>query len=135
MYFPFLTCEVKCGGAAFDVADRQNAHSMRGIVELFRLVKRAFSIPHDHSSMRIYGHYSLVDGDKTTFYRHPILNSILRQWKTGRSGRHTISRPSTTYGCRLTWKESVQLSIRYRPIWILRSHSNLSQGNPDFHKG
>ncbi|KND87242.1 hypothetical protein TOPH_08106, partial [Tolypocladium ophioglossoides CBS 100239] len=44
MYFPFLTCEVKCGAAALDIADRQNAHSMtlavRGIVELFRAVKR-----------------------------------------------------------------------------------------------
>lgn len=44
MYFPFLTCEVKCGAAALDIADRQNAHSMilavRGVVELFRLVKR-----------------------------------------------------------------------------------------------
>jgi len=28
MYFPFLTCEVKCGAAALDVADRQNAYSM-----------------------------------------------------------------------------------------------------------
>ena len=54
---------------------------VRGIVELFRLVKRekelhrqilAFSISHDHSSVRIYGHYPLVDGYKTTFYRHPI---------------------------------------------------------------
>lgn len=27
MYFSFLTCEVKCGTAALDVADRQNAHS------------------------------------------------------------------------------------------------------------
>jgi hypothetical protein len=66
MYFPFLTCEVKCGAAALDVADRQNAHSMtlavRAIVELFRLVKRdqelhrrilAFSISHDHRSVRI----------------------------------------------------------------------------------
>jgi hypothetical protein len=85
MYFPFLTCEVKCGAAALDVADRQNAHSMtiavRGIVELFRCVKRekelhreilAFSISHDHSTVRIYGHYALIDGSKTTFYRHPI---------------------------------------------------------------
>jgi hypothetical protein len=85
MYFPFLTCEVKCGAAALDVADRQNAHSMtlavRGTVELFRLVKRekelhreilAFSISHDHSTVRIYGHYALIDGSKTTFYRHPI---------------------------------------------------------------
>jgi hypothetical protein len=85
MYFPFLTCEVKCGAAALDIADRQNAHSMtmavRGIIELFRLVKRenelhreilAFSLSHDHRTVRIYGHYPLIDGDKTTFYRHPI---------------------------------------------------------------
>jgi hypothetical protein len=85
MYFPFLTCEVKCGAAALDIADRQNAHSMtlavRGIIELFRLRKRqkelhreilAFSISHDHRTVRIYGHYALTDGAKTTFYRHPI---------------------------------------------------------------
>ena len=84
-YFPFLTCEVKCGQQALDIADRQNAHSMtlavRGVVELFRHVKRekelhreilAFSISHDHSSVRIYGHYPIIEGDKTTFYRHPI---------------------------------------------------------------
>lgn len=28
MYFLFLTCEVKCGASALDIADRQNAHSM-----------------------------------------------------------------------------------------------------------
>ena len=85
MYFPFLTCEVKCGAAALDLADRQNAHSMtcaiRGIVELYKTVKRekelhreilAFSISHDHRSVRIYGHYAVIVGDKTTFYRHPI---------------------------------------------------------------
>jgi hypothetical protein len=85
MYFPFLTCEVKCGAAALDIADRQNAHSMtvavRGIVELFKAVKRekeldreilAFSISHDHRSVRIYGHYPVIEREKTTFYRHPI---------------------------------------------------------------
>ena len=85
MYFPFLTCEVKCGAAALDIADRQNAHSMtiavRGVVELYRAVKRekelhrkilAFSISHDHRSVRIYGHYPIIDGNKTTFYRHSI---------------------------------------------------------------
>lgn len=85
MYFPFLTCEVKCGAAALNVADRQNAHSMtvavKGIVELFKAVKRenelhreilTFSISHDDTSVRIYGHYSVIEGDKTTFYRHPI---------------------------------------------------------------
>ncbi|RTE68898.1 hypothetical protein BHE90_016723, partial [Fusarium euwallaceae] len=85
MYFPFLTCEVKCGAAALDVADRQNAHSMtlavRAFAELFRAVKRegeihrqilAFSISHDHRSVRIYGHYPVVDGKKIKYYRHPI---------------------------------------------------------------
>lgn len=55
--------------------------AVRGVVELFRLVKRekelhreilAFSISHDHRTVRIYGHYALIEGDKTTFYRHPI---------------------------------------------------------------
>jgi len=32
----------------------------------------AFSISHDHTSVRIYGHYPVIKGDKTTFYRHPI---------------------------------------------------------------
>lgn len=85
MYFPFFTCEVKCGAAALDFADRQNAQSMsvalRALVVLFRYIKRekeldreilAFSLSHDHRSVRIYGHYPVIEGDKTTFYRHPI---------------------------------------------------------------
>jgi len=85
MYFPFLTCEAKCGAAALDIADRQNAHSMtvavRALVELYKAVKRekeldreilAFSISHDHRSVRIYGHYPVIEGNKTTFYCHPI---------------------------------------------------------------
>ncbi|KAK5253999.1 hypothetical protein LTR40_011058 [Exophiala xenobiotica] len=85
MYFPFFSSEVKCGAAALDVADRQNAHSMtlavRGVVELFRLVKReqelhqeilAFSISHDNETVRIYGHYPVIEGKKTSFYRHTI---------------------------------------------------------------
>ncbi|EGC48973.1 conserved hypothetical protein [Histoplasma capsulatum var. duboisii H88] len=84
MYFPFLTSEVK-GTAALDIADRQNAHSMtlavRGVVELFKLVGRedevnreilAFSISHDSRAVRIYGHYAVIEGSKTSFYRHPI---------------------------------------------------------------
>jgi hypothetical protein len=60
---------------------RRAMKSVRGTVELFRLVKRenelhreilAFSISHDHSTVRIYGHYALIDGSKTTFYRHLI---------------------------------------------------------------
>ncbi|KAM5451727.1 hypothetical protein MaudCBS49596_003554 [Microsporum audouinii] len=84
-YFPFMTSEVKCRKAALDIADRQNAHSMtlavRGVVELFRVVKRlkelnreilGFSISHDHCSVRIYGHYPIIDGEKVTYYRHTI---------------------------------------------------------------
>ncbi|EQL33493.1 hypothetical protein BDBG_01427 [Blastomyces gilchristii SLH14081] len=85
MYFPFMTAEVKCGMTALDIADRQNAHSMtlsvRGVVKLFRVVKRekelhqqilSFSISHDHQMVRIYGHYPVIDGDKTVYHRHPI---------------------------------------------------------------
>jgi hypothetical protein len=85
MHFPFLTCEVKCGFIGFDIADRQNAHSMtlavRGVVELFRLMKReqelrqeilGISFSHDHGSVRIWGHYPVINGTKTTFGRYPI---------------------------------------------------------------
>lgn len=85
IYFPFFTCEVKCGTAALDIADRQNAHSMsvalRALVALFKSVGRgkelnqkilAFSISHDHRSVRIYGHYPIFENDKSIFYRHPI---------------------------------------------------------------
>lgn len=85
MYFPFFTCEVECGLGGLDIADRQNANSMtiavKGVVELFRFVKRekeihrsilAFSISHDDNAVRIFGHYPVIDGDKTTFYRHTI---------------------------------------------------------------
>ncbi|KAI0872477.1 hypothetical protein GGS24DRAFT_491490 [Hypoxylon argillaceum] len=85
MYFPFLTCEVKCGTGALDVADRQNAHSMtlavRAITELYRAVKRenevhrkilGFSISHDHKSVRIFGHYPVIDRKSIKYYRHPI---------------------------------------------------------------
>ena len=55
--------------------------TVRGVVELFKAVKRekelhreilAFSISHDHRSVRIYDHYPVIKEDKTTFYRHPI---------------------------------------------------------------
>ena len=91
MYFPFLTCEVKCGAVALDVADRQNAHSMtcavKAIVELYRYVNwddsfdwreelnreiLGFSISHDDKIVRIYGHYPVFEGDNTAFYRHTI---------------------------------------------------------------
>jgi len=85
MYFPVLTCEVKCGATGLDIADRQNAHSMtltvRGIVELFKLAKKentlhrellTFSISHDHRTVRLYGYYPVIDGPKIKTYRRPI---------------------------------------------------------------
>ncbi|KAL9100159.1 MAG: hypothetical protein Q9163_004433 [Psora crenata] len=84
MYFPFFACE--CGHGDLHVADKQNAHSMtmavRGIVELFKAVKRekeldrkilAFSISHDATDVRIYGHYaSIKDHAAAKFYHHRI---------------------------------------------------------------
>ncbi len=83
LFFPFLTCEVNNTG--LEVPERQNAYSMtlavRGIVELFRLVGRqselhrrvvAFSVSHDHSTVSIFGHYPVIEGKTTKYYRHPI---------------------------------------------------------------
>ncbi|KAI9812074.1 MAG: hypothetical protein M1832_000627 [Thelocarpon impressellum] len=85
MYFPFLTTEVKCGSGNLDAADRQNAHSASfgasAVVELYRAVSRqdeiqqqmlAFSISHDKEEIRMWGHYAVMDGPKTRYYRHPI---------------------------------------------------------------
>jgi hypothetical protein len=85
MYFPFLTSEVKCGNEALRIADRQNAHSANvaanAVVELYRAVSRqdelhrevlAFSVSHDHDVVKIYGHYPLINGKDTSFYRYLI---------------------------------------------------------------
>ncbi len=85
VYFPFLTCEVKCGTEALNIADRQNMHSasvsVKGIVELFgrvgmqQILHReilAFSISHDNRAVRIYGHYALINGKDSKYYRHEI---------------------------------------------------------------
>ncbi|KAL2384413.1 hypothetical protein RJZ90_002013 [Blastomyces dermatitidis] len=73
---------LKCGAATLNIADRQNAHSMtlavRGVTDLFRRENElhqeilAFSISHDHRTVRIYGHYPIIKGKETAFYRHPI---------------------------------------------------------------
>lgn len=84
MYFLFLTCEVNCGTTGLEIADRQNAHSMTvaiRVVELFRRVGPeqelhreivGFSLSHDHDSVRIWGHYPVVNRTKATFWRYPI---------------------------------------------------------------
>lgn len=84
MYFLFLTCEVNCGTTGLEIADRQKAHSMTvaiRVVELFRRVGPeqelhreivGFSLSHDHDSVRIWGHYPVVNRTKATFWRYPI---------------------------------------------------------------
>ena len=89
MYFPFLTCEVKCGDGGLDVADRQNAYAqsiiLRGMYSLFQLVGRerelgqkinGFSISHNDEEVRIWGHYIVIDGKGAKFYRHLISKFI-----------------------------------------------------------
>ncbi|KAK5531346.1 hypothetical protein LTR23_006051 [Exophiala sp. CCFEE 6169] len=85
MFFPFLTCEVKCGAAGLELADRQNAHSMtlavRAIVELFKLGKRekelhrellTFSISHDHRTIHIFDIAALNGKEKWTTYKFTV---------------------------------------------------------------
>ena len=146
MYFPFLTWEVKCGAAALDIADRQNPHSMtvavRALVQLFRSVKReteldreilAFSISHDHRSMRTFGHYPVIEGDKTTFYRHSIRGfSFTEQdgkekWTTHRFVKHVYDHHS------LKLHEMICLGIDDLPADIsfdLSQSASFSQGTP-----
>ncbi|PQE16993.1 phosphatidylserine decarboxylase protein [Rutstroemia sp. NJR-2017a BBW] len=77
--------EPMCEAGSLVLADRRNTHSMtvalRGIVELFRLVKRehevhrqilAFSVSHNESFVGLYGHYPIIHKEKTRFYRHSI---------------------------------------------------------------
>lgn len=85
MYFFFLTCEVKCDATILDVVNRQNVHNIiiivKNIVELYKTIKRekefhreilVFLISHDHSSIKIYDHYFLINEDKIIFYYHLI---------------------------------------------------------------
>ncbi|KAL7625815.1 hypothetical protein AAE478_005038 [Parahypoxylon ruwenzoriense] len=57
------------------------ALAIRGVTELFRFVNRekevngqilAFSISPDNGSVRMYGHYPVIDGKDIKYYRHLI---------------------------------------------------------------
>ncbi len=119
MYFPFLTCEVKCGTTGLDIADRQNSHSMtlavRGIVEVFKLAKRenelhrellTFSISHDHRTVRLYGYYPIIDGPKTRIYRHPIYTFDITALN-GKERWTTYNFTVAVYNCSLTLLKSI----------------------------
>ncbi len=85
LYFPFLSCEVKCGRGQLEFADNQNAHSMTIAVRaLFMLYKRsnrqaelhrkmlAFSISHDNRYVGIFAHYPEIDGVEIKYYCHQL---------------------------------------------------------------
>jgi hypothetical protein len=85
MYLLFLTYKVKYSAVALNIVNWQNAYSItlavRSIVKLFRLVKHenelyqeilVFLILYNYQTIRIYGHYFVINKKKTTFYRHPI---------------------------------------------------------------
>lgn len=82
---PFFTCEVKCCGEDMTVADRQNTLSatigLQGLVVLFRAVNREnelhrrilyFSISHNDQEVYVYGHYPVINGESTGYYRHTV---------------------------------------------------------------
>ena len=69
LYFPFLTCEVKCGQQCLNIADRQNAYNgaiaVGSVVRLFKAISKvevlhgqvlSFSVSHDNETVRIYAH-------------------------------------------------------------------------------
>ncbi|KAL7822971.1 hypothetical protein V8C26DRAFT_418645 [Trichoderma gracile] len=81
MFFPCLSLEI----GPISLGECQNAHSMtigmRGVVELFRGVKReaelhrqilGWSIAHNHRRVEISAHYPVIYGDITNFHRKMI---------------------------------------------------------------
>ena len=102
LYFPFFTCEAKCGANGLDESDRQNARSaataIDAILRLYRQGDKArqeseippganqlyreplfFSISHDHTLVKIYSHYPVIKEDKTNNYRHLIKSYDLNE--------------------------------------------------------
>lgn len=131
MYFPFFTCEMKCGAVALDVADRQNAQSMnvalKAFVVLFRSVKRekelnqkilAFFVSHDHKSVRIYDHYPVIEGIEIIFYRHLIRAFDFTNDEKSEQLTNS-SRMCTMFVCRNYIKKSVRPLMTCQSISIL----------------
>ncbi|KAI9889734.1 MAG: hypothetical protein M1814_005033 [Vezdaea aestivalis] len=88
--FPFLTCEAKSGDQALSRAQSQNINSgsiaVNAIVQLYQAAfgekepervealygdVLAFSVSHDHDSVRIWGHYAIMQNG-LKFYYHEI---------------------------------------------------------------
>ena len=95
LFFPLFTCEAKCGANGLNESDRQNARSaataINAILQLYQQGEKTrresgaasgidqlhqeilfFSISHDHTFVKIFGHYPLIKEDRTYFHRHLI---------------------------------------------------------------
>ena len=108
MYFPFLLCEAKCGDQGINRADRQNMHSssmaVNAIVQLFRALDGdqasqfsgqvlVFSISHDNERVKLYGHFAVIQGEQTMFYRYFIASFVLNYEESqGRKRTHDFVR-------------------------------------------
>jgi flagellar biosynthesis GTPase FlhF len=103
MYFPFLLCEAKNGDQGINRADRQNAQSssvaVNAVLQLHRVLgdDRAsqlsgqilvFSVSHDNERVKVYGHYTVIEGAKATFYRSPV-ESFTLNFRNGQGRKRT----------------------------------------------
>lgn len=86
MFFPFLACEAKSSKEPILSAVHQNAHTLTlavmAVVELFRgagiqgSIHRkilGFSIAYDPQGAQVFGHYPVMNGDRTAIYMHAIM--------------------------------------------------------------
>ncbi|KAK3669805.1 hypothetical protein LTR78_010322 [Recurvomyces mirabilis] len=101
MYYPFLICEVKGSDRPVDAAERQAMHSasiaVRALIQLYRKISAAdeldgkvlvFSIAHDASMIKVFGHFAKIEGDKLTFFRHQLyLSDIATDLRSKTSSR------------------------------------------------
>ncbi|KAL2800598.1 hypothetical protein BJX66DRAFT_291158 [Aspergillus keveii] len=91
LIFPFLTAEGKDFDGSIKEADKENLHhmtrAMKGVVELFKAVKRekeldcrilGFSISFDFETVKIHAHYPVVteknDATKVDYHCHEVNN-------------------------------------------------------------
>ncbi|KAL2833608.1 hypothetical protein BJY01DRAFT_253407 [Aspergillus pseudoustus] len=99
--FPFLTAEGKDSNGSIKVAEKENMHhmtrSMKGVAELFKLVKRereldcrilGFSISFDYSMVKIHAHYPVVaekeNGSLAVNFHRSEINSFSFTTQNGR---------------------------------------------------
>jgi hypothetical protein len=63
----------------------------------------AFSISYDHETVRIYGHYPVIDEDRTAFYCYPIKKfGITSEEGKDKWTSYKFTKNICEYGCRLT---------------------------------